>query len=435
MGLAPLALFFAAGPAWAEAGDHVHLGQAELIPSVQLATEYQTNPYLEEGTATDPLDPGLSLKLRPNLQLNYSTNDLKLAAGAGWGMRQYLTPGLSGLNYYSDFDTLFNMNALPESNVGFKLTEDLRNRARASDVGNEEKLAEADVIGATEANLKRLTNQTLAMIAWHPGGALTLDVGGHFLLERYTFPYESVPDGQPLANQKLGYGPDLELQWRFFPKTAMVLTGQLEKFDWTPNVRVSGADGSKVTGKADGLSVQGLLGVRGRVTDKISVNVMGGYGHIRYDEDSVAGQEGAGSLDLTALGTDLTGLDGLIVVGEGSYTPTQDHAFTLGARKEFADSYFTNYLDYLNLYGRYQGKYFDRLGVVGEVAFRMEDYVGVTNREDNYLRARLDFAFRTTTFLDLGLGAIYSGRTNTDGTNPDVDYKNLLLVFGATFTY
>lgn len=434
-GAIPLVLLLGAGPAWAEAGDHVHLGQSELIPSVQLATEYQTNPYLEEGTSGDPLDPGASLKIRPGLQINYSTNDIKFNGGFGWGMRQYLTPGLSGLNYYTDFDTLINLTALPEANIGFKLTEDVRNRARAADVGNEEKLAEADVVGATEANLRRFTNETLALVAWHPGGALTADVGGHVLFDRYTFPYDSVPEGQPLASQKVGFGPDVEVQWRFFPKTSLVVDAQLEKFNWTPNVRTSGADGDKVSGKADGLQVQGTLGVRGRVTEKVTVNVMGGYGHITYNEDSVSSNPSAGSLDITAVGQDLKGLDGLIAVGEGSYSPSENHSLTLGVRKEFADSYFTNYLDYLNLYGRYQGKFFDRLGVVGEVAFRMEDYVGTTNREDNFARARLDLAYRTTTFLDLGAGVIYTGRTNTDGTNPGIDYKNTLLVLGATLTY
>lgn len=424
-----------ATPVWAEAGDHIHVGQSEIIPSVQVATEYQTNPYLEEGTADDPLNPGTSLKLRPQLQWNYNTNDLKLNTGFGWGMRQYLSSDLAGLNYYSDFDTLVQANVLPDSNVGFKLTENLRNRARAADVGNEEKLAEADVIGATEANMRRLTNETLALVAWHPGGALTADVGGHFLLDRYTFPERSVPEGEQADNEKLAFGPNVEIQWRFFPKTSLVFDASLEKFDWTPNVRVSDAEGSSATAKADGLGLQGSLGVRGRVTDKVSVNLMGGYGYISYNEDTIQSTTGISADELAAVGTDLKGLDGLIAIGEMVYTPSENHSVTLGARKEFADTYFTNYLDYVNLYGRYQGKFFDRLGVVGEVAFRMEDYVGTTNREDNFLRTRLDLAWRTTTFLDLGAGVIYTGRTNTDGSNDSINYRNVLAVFGATVTY
>lgn len=431
--LAPLLALVSQADAAAEPGDHVHLGDAEIAPQLQVATEYQSNAYLEEGGENAEPDPGVSLRVRPAALLTLSNENLILSAGAGLTIRQYLTPGLNNLSRYNDFDILVNLNALPESQVGFKLTQDLRNRARAADVGDSD---DPNEVVAEDATLERLSNETLALVSVRPGGALSVDFGGHFLYDRYAFPEGTVPAGEELANQKVGYGPDLNVEWRFFPKTAVVMESRLEWFNWTPNVRDTGGT-SGLMGLPDGSLFEVSAGLKGRITDKLVLALLAGYGQISYSEDSVSEDPDAtADLDLTEIGQDLKGFpDGLIGIAEGTYTASDTQSFTLGVRREFLDVYFTNYVDYVNFFGRYQGRYFDRLRTVGELTFRPETYVGDVNRKDNFLRARLDLAWETTEFLDLGGGVSFTSRTNPDGTNPAVEYNNLVVLLGATLSY
>ncbi len=429
--LLPLAALLAPGTAAAEAGDHINLGQAEIIPTVQAAGEFQTNAYLEEGGTGNEPDAGFALRLRPAGQLTLNGDDLKLSLGAGWTLRQYVTPGMSNLNRYGDFDVLLGLNALPSSVVGFKLTEDLRNRARAADVGTND---DPNALVPEDSNLKRLTNQTLAQVAIHPGGALAVNVGGHVILDRYTFPEGSVDGTEADANSKFGFGPDVNLQWRFFPKTAVVADFRAESYNWTPNARTSSA--GEVTGVPDGFHFRATTGLKGRITEKVQVALIAGYGQISTDEDSVTSESSSGTLDTSEIAQDLKGFpDGLIALAEVTYEASEDHKITAGVRKEFSDVYFTNFVDYVNVSARYEGRYFDKMRVLGEFTFRAEDYAGDVTRSDNYLRGRLDLGYQVATFLDLGGGLIYASRTNTDGSAPQVEYDDLTLVLGATFTY
>lgn len=427
----PLAALLGPSIAAAEPGDHINVGQAEITPTLQLAGEFQTNAYLEDGSAGNEADAGLALRVRPATQIAVSSNDLSLSAGAGWTIRQYLTPGMSNLNHYSDFDVLVGLNALPRSVVGFKLTEDLRNRSRAADVGNND---DPNALVPDDANLKRLSNQTLGQLAIHPGGALSVDVGGHFVYDRYTFPEGSVNEGESDANSKLGFGPDIGVQWRFFPKTAVVVDFTAESYNWTPNARTSST--GAVTGVPDGFMFQATGGLKGRITDKVQVALMAGYGQLSADETTVTATASGVTIDTDELAQDLKGFpDGLLALAELTYEPAKTQKISLGVRKEFSDVYFTNYVDYVNLFGRYEGRYFDKLRVLGELTFRTEDYVGDISRKDNYLRGRVDLGWQIATFLDLAGGVVYAGRTNTDGTAPQVNYDDVTVVFGATFTY
>lgn len=427
----PLAALLGPSIAAAEPGDHINIGQVELTPTLQVAGEFQTNAYLEEGGEGNEPDAGLALRVRPAAQMVVSNDDLSLSAGAGWTVRQYLTPGLSNLNHYADFDALVGLNALPRSVVGFKLTEDLRNRSRAADVGNND---DPNALVPDDANLRRLSNQTLAQLAIHPGGALSVDLGGHFVYDRYTFPAGSVNNGESDANAKIGFGPDIGVQWRFFPKTAIVLDVMAESYNWTPNARTS-SDGV-VTGVPDGFLFQASTGLKGRITDKIQVALLAGYGQLNANEDTVTADANGVSIDLDQVSQDLKGFpDGLLALGELTYEPGKNHKLTLGVRKEFSDVYFTNYVDYVNLFGRYEGRYFEKLRFLGEMTFRTEDYVGDITRKDNYLRGRVDIGWQLATFLDLAGGVVYASRNNTDGTAPQVNYDDVTVVFGATFTY
>lgn len=424
-----LAASLVSGAAAADPGDHIHLGAAEITPAVQVATEISTNAYLENGAEGNEPDLGVALRLHPNLGASLSNDDLDFQLDAGWSPRIYVTTGMKNLNRYSDFNLLVGLDSGKNALVGFKGTEDLRNRARATDVGDSDN---PDAATPPDSTIHRLYNKSLAQLSIHPGGALSVDVGGHFIYDRYTFPESAIVGDEPGSNYKYGYGPNLDVLWNFFPKTAVVMDGYLDVYNWTPNTRV-GNDGS-VNGLPDGNQWRLTAGLKGRITDTVLVSLMAGYGQLSPSVTSVTSESSA--VDVTAIEESLKGFpDGLIGIAEVSYQPSPNHKFTLGARREFSDVYFTNYVEYGSFTGRYEGRYFDRLKTLGEVAFRLENYVGEVTRNDNYARVRLDLAYELTPYLDLGAGAIYSNRTNVDGSAPGVDYTDVSVLLGVTFLY
>jgi len=424
-----LAAFLVPGTALADPGEHIHLGAAEITPSVQLATEISTNAYLEPGTTGNEPDLGVALRLHPELDAKISNDDLDFQLAAGWSPRYYMTSGMKNLNRFSDFNLLLGVDSGKNALIGFKGTEDLRNRARATDVGDNDN---PDANTPADSTIHRLYNKSIAQISVHPGGALSVDAGGHFIYDRYTFPSSAIVGGEDDSNYKVSYGPDLDLQWNFFPKTAVVLDGYLDIYDWSPNTRVD-SDGS-TTGLPDGNQWRLTAGIKGRVTDTLLLSLMAGYGQLVPNLDSVTAE--SASVDTAALAQSLKGFPGgLIGIAEISYQPSANHTLTLGARREFTDVYFTNFVEYGSFSGRYQGRYFDRLKTLAELTFRMENYVGEVTRNDNYLRGRLDLAWQLTPYLDLGAGAIYSKRANVDGTAPNVEYSDVSVLIGATLLY
>lgn len=425
-----------ASVAHAEPGGHIHLGNStEIAPSLQVAGEYHSNPYLTEDSEQDPATPGGALAVAPSVVVSVDTPDLALQFAGGLIIRKYFAEALTPLDRYSDYSLTLNADVLPQSKIGVHVDEKLVNRSRAIEVDEETADEPADL------NLVHLSNLTRVQLAIHPGGALSVDVGGHFSSDTYKTPEDADTDFLDRKNGRLGYGPDLDADWRFFPRTAVVLDAYADFFDWQRNILDFGS--GNYLSKPDGMELHTLLGVRGQLTDKVVVGVLAGYGQISNDTSSVTDFTSAGPIDAATLAglvadaeLDLSGFPGgLLVTVEGAWSPAENHTLTLGFRRDFDDVSFTNYVAYNNVIGRYQGLLADRFSVLGEVLLRLESYEGAVVRDDSFFRGRLDLAFRTTSFLDLGAGVVYSTRKNTEGGYSDVDYKDVTATFGATFTY
>jgi hypothetical protein len=61
--------------------------------------------------------------------------------------------------------------------------------------------------------------------------------------------------------------------------------------------------------------------------------------------------------------------------------------------------------------------------------------VGEVERDDHMLRTSFDMSYRTTRWCDLGLGVAWKQRGSADGAHPDVEYEDLAVTGGVTFTY
>lgn len=425
----------------ASPGDHIHLGNLEIVPAVQVAGEFRSNPYYEEG-GDDPLDPGVNIWAHPTVDLNFDSTDFDFSAGVDYTARKYFTKKFNNLDRFTDFGLGFDADILPMSVVGLNIEDRLRNRARAADVDVED----VTVDPVEDANVRRLSNELLAQLAFRPGDVLQIDAGGHFDVDRYRMPEGSQDAGQSNANNRVAYGPDVGVQWRFFPRTAIVADFMLEKYDWADNLVVgagttASAGTGEFTGLPDGTIWQANAGLRGRVTEKLLVAVLLGYGSLTTDDDSVAADGAdvdASELDAVAsgYGVDLQGFpDGLLANVELGYSPVDSQTVTVGFSRDFQPVYFTNYVAYSHFFGRYNGRFYDRLAVGLEGGFRLENYAGEVTRTDGHARARLDLAYRVADFLDVGSAVGWSRRTSIGDEYGEIEYDDVTVQLGVTATY
>ncbi len=428
------------GQALAGAGDHIRVGEAEIVPSIFLGMEWQSNPYYNELVDFVPDDQqqdygGLALLTWPTVDVTLDGPDLALELSAGWRPRVYLTQERQNLTRFGEGDFGVDLDILPRSMIGFNLTEKFKVSTRAMDAGY-----------ASDAFARRLTSTTTGLISIRPGAALDIDVGGHFSWDDYDVPPESNLEQNANYNSRISGGPNLSAQWAFFPKTAFVIKGGANFFSWTNNfVNAEGGNfstdyyGDRI-GIPDGWGWRAQGGLIGRFTERIVLNVLAGYGQIKYNEDSVVeaagGHAEAANPAAAGFDQDLGGIDGLLLTAEVSATPLLGHNITGGYRKDFEDSWFTNYVHYHYVFGRYEAQLGSRLGTTLEAGYRREQYRGEVSRDDDFLRAGGGFSYNAADWLDVDLGVRWNRRVSADAdAKAEIEYDNILFALGITGVY
>lgn len=431
---------FGIGDAAAKAGDHIHAGDAEIVPALELFSLYRSNVYLSEGQSTDDAgnqvgfapESGTSLRVHPSLEIVAKGSQAIFNFGVDYNAGMYLEKAHQNLNRTKDVELGAGLDAFHESPVGLKLNE------RFHIVGQE-----TEAVDVSDAYINHLMNDAGGRISLHPGSALEIDAGGNFTYDKYDVPEELDVDGTPGLNSRMGYGPGLDIKWNFFPKTAIVASYSMAWFDWEQNLLSAEGDGVSSEDVGDRLGVpdgslwRGTLGIRGRFTEKIVIGLIGGYGQMNYDEASVRAEGGGGEVgSKEGFDQDLNSAqDGILAVVEFGYKPIESQTFTLGYRKAFQDVYFTNYVSFHTAFFRYEGLFAERFGANVNVGYRYESYTGEVERKDHVLNTSLDFVIRATPWLDVGTGVGWRQRGSADGLHPEVEYDDFLVRAGVTFTY
>ena len=441
------------GAAFAEAGDHLKVGSAEVVPSLKLGYEWRSNLYLEE----NPLFPasgeegtvrGSAFVATPGLSLSLLTNEVSLELGASYGVRKFFASSnsqdsnynVANLDQFNNFDVAGNLHILPNGLVGLRLEESMAvsNRPIESQF-------------ADDALITRTRNDTGGYIVLSPGNALSFDLGGFFLYDQYDGNEGSseLVSGSRV-NNKLGYGGALRSQWEFFPRTALVLDGQVEKFDWERNVVTTAGDEQLNENTGNGLAMpdgwgwRASAGIKGRVTNKVVVNAVLGYGQTTYDEQSVLDYADAISSNVwgdeldpsEGWGKDLKGIAGLLAYGSVTWTPVNGQSFSAGYKRDFQDSWFTNYVTYNSGFARYNGALARRWDLRLEGNYRLEAYNGEVVRNDHVLSTTAGLSYDATYWLSLDGGSTWRRRVSADSPAlASIEYDDIGFQLGLKLTY
>lgn len=206
--------------------------------------------------------------IRPRLALNVPGTSLKLDLGMGLQINQTFgndSERIRGVSFGGDIQMALTVGS-PGSLLAFRLSNAF--------VRTPVILDELGTIQSDEFRFKEWNDRLEARLTLRPGGrALEFDVGYLFYLQVY--------DDDSLDDQQR-HGGIFEARWKFFPKTAVVVRGEVTRF--VPFE--AGEGGSAVTRGGTPISV--TLGAVGQVTTKISAELTVGYGHTLSDDANLS---------------------------------------------------------------------------------------------------------------------------------------------------
>lgn len=451
---AALLLLLPAGVAQAAPGDHIGNDTAQLIPALELGVRHRTNAYLQEGVAGggEPVTGGTALLINPSLGIRAKNSDLRFMLDFEYTAKKYLQSDLTNLDRFNIFGLNTGLQLFPEGIVGLRLSDNF------SITGYEAE----DQAGVTDsAYQQHLLNRLGAFVTVRPGGPLEVDAGGRLNVDQWNVPeeFKSQETGDSLEltssltgpglNSRIGYGPALEAKWRFFPKTAVVGDFDYEWFKWKDNIVDAQGDGisSEEIGDylaiPDGRQWHARAGLRGRVTDKLVIGAMLGFGQALYLEDSVTTQADEFGLggseefsDSVGFGADLKAFpNGLVAEVEADYEFVSGHHLIASYKRDFQDTYFSNFVGFDRGILEYNSRIAEVVGIQALGMYRLERYLGEVSRDDHLVKANLTGTWYAQDYLSVSLGGGWARRVSADGNHPEIEYDDVRIEGSATFTY
>ena len=440
----------------AEPGDHIRPSNNLVIsPGVGLSVDYHSNIFLSDGVTTNSQGiqsvevPGVSVTPSPHLDLGLQNSDVELAVSGEYMPRIYPS-GLFSASTFSDNKLNIGLDVLPASILGFGINENWNISSRLVELESESALDGS----VSDPEMRKLSNDLSAGLAFHPGSALKVNLDGVFDWERWEMPKELNSTGEYYYNSKVVYGADLDSSWRFFPSTQVIFNGSLEFNDWDRNL--SSIEGELVDGelicdsdygcylpKPDATIWRLMTGLEGQITDKVSVNLLAGYGQAQNSGDSVeeyASTIGATVDSLSGYDDDLSGIAGILTIVNLRYEPIDGHQITLGFNKNFRDTYYTNNIYYWSLLAQYRMSLVDKVDVVATGAYRRDSHLGYVgsgvggSREDNVIRLKGQLDYKATKWMDIGGSVGWDERGSATGNVAD-EYDDVWVTLSADFTY
>ena len=267
-----VAICVALAPAVCFGQGGVRAGEFEFKPLLSIAGEYDSNFWREsEQDFTKPVNPVYVLRLRGGLEAqNRTPNKVAFSGRTNLGVRSATGDESEAASYgtaLSDLSGETSVEFLPNSPLSFAIegTGNYTDRPASENI--------------KEGGYEFLRASVGPVVRFAPGAkpesrALMLELGYAFGLTRALNDSEAL--GLTRAN-KDEHTFGAELSWKFFPKTALVLSGDYRLVDYQQTIDVT-ADGTETVGDNRDmrpLTVEG--GLRGLITPRLSVDLRGGY--------------------------------------------------------------------------------------------------------------------------------------------------------------
>lgn len=432
-GIVGTALGLSGSAAYAVPGGHVHLGNAVLIPDLDIGAEYHTNAFRSE---SEPVGAA-NLRISPGFAVEAKGPQVRFAAQGEYKIRKYFQSQFVNLDRYSDFSFSGQLHAREKQTVGFTgiWTADMHNLPVDR--------------GGIAPFSTRFRNHLSPAIVVRGGavqfmGQLTWDFDDY--QSAAGAQYSTTDPGVRGLNRRNTGRVDGELSWMFLPRTAFVLSAEYGYLFWEDNwlLAVNTSDGTPVIDLGGHLALPNSTeyrlqaGFRGRITNRLVLSLQGGYGRAIYDEESVlrdASDEGGEETayeDGDAFTVDVTGSQRYVGSAQLIYEVATDSFFTLGVTRNFQDSWFSNFLHYNHVYANFSARMGPHLGAKLGFSGRQESYFGEISRSDVMLRTSGDVSYYLDKWASLTVGAAWDERASDQAT---AEYDDVMVFVYTTWTY
>jgi hypothetical protein len=406
------------------AGDHIRFGDTVVVPALDLGFAYRTNPTRAENNESGG---GLSLTAVPQLGISVDAPEVIVRFDGDWRARKYLTPQLlTALDRYADFSAGASVSAFHRRAVGFKVSDTANMKSSANETVNAA-AGEDNAFG--RAYNTRFRNRLGGDLVVRAGPTLAFDLGGAWSFDDVGAPNYS-GSGSTLVsiNRRHKYGPTFNTAWTFFPRSALVLESEYNVLRWQNNLLDSSGSLEGTTGNTiavpNSTQFRVQSGLRGRLTERVVVVVMGGYGQAKYDGESAGGEGDVGDVNAGA-----KGLDGLLASLQLKYELGEQQNLAIGYQKGFTDSFFTNYISYNAVNLALESEFGRRLGSQLAFVLRPEGYHGEIERTDLVMRGSFDLHVNLAPWVKLKPGVGWQHRNSTSASNNYDDISVQLLTF------
>lgn len=273
--------------------------------------------------------------------------------------------------------------------------------------------------------LYRLHNDAFVKISYSPGDTIELNIKGSLNFDRYSTPVMNINRiTSPVFN--------LQPKWRFLPKTAILIDAYIGYYDKRFYEEAAVYYGDPESGLGTGFTTlpnaqffKTMLGITGQVSSKIQVQLMAGYGEADYEE--VINQITNEPLD-----EDVRNEDGIIGLFQLKWVPKTTYIFTLKGRRDFIDSYFTNFYVGNSISGKFEGLFLNRFKLTGEMTGSMIDYRGAVMRSDVVLNTSITLSYQAKKWLSADAKYIFD---YLDSTLTEVNYVDNRIYLALDLKY
>lgn len=357
------------------ASDGLPAGKLIARPSVKLELLFDSNVY-RDAAGAEAMDLGLSV--RPEIQLLYDGENFKWDFGAHY--RFFTFFGIRGtphtdMRQVANFNVRTGIDANRRGKLGFSIKPEVYNQSAGRGYGD----SPEQVFGA------------YVPLSFHirPTGAFVISPGFSWHWSRAYWPELSIAQGAPTTlGERHELSGALGIEWRFFPRTFLVVSGDVGGNLWSPLA---------VTVQGSGQQINNVFwrvwaGIRGDLSRRVAMLAMVGYANAYYGR--------------TNPGLKFTGVEGLLGKFELGLRPLITQRIGIGFSRDFKFRYYSNRIVDTAAYVNYRGLIADRLTLMADVTYVYRDLTGgatgLLDRTEHQLAAGAGLSVAITPFIHVG---------------------------------
>ncbi len=413
--LATVLLLVSAPAIAAESG--LPVGDLVFKPGIRVGLVYDSNV---EKTFDTP-EGDIGLEARPYLGVVYPGENFRWELNVHYRLFSYFNIGADNHDAYQVFDqfgfgTSFDVNR--KGKVGFKFAPEVYNRPFRQ--------------GPADAPDHQLGVLAPIELRFRPSKAFDIGPVAQYEFKRvYRAFTPFMANPPPLAQQHEVFG-GLSLDWRFFPRSHMLVQahGGGILFDEDVCVTGSGLTCPDTNVLQDGGFFRVRGGVKGDITRKVSLMVLGGYGSAIFPD---------------AQARNLTAENGILASVELGLRPITTQRFGFGFDRDFEFKHFSTWVVDNDAYFKYKGLFFGRLGGAVDFTYTFRQFGNTTPAVTADGDGTKDFEHQFTAGVQLELMILewlhvdasytFSMVNFADEDQDQGEYIASRVLFGVTFGF